>query len=334
MDFRLPFKVPPFSETISHGHSILLTGSCFTEHMATHLANAKFSVLENPNGILFNPHSIAGSLTSYIENKTYNKEDLFYHNEGWHSWDHHSRFSDPDAEKALDKINHSIDKAHHFLQKANWVVITLGSAWVYELINKDNFRAGQSAIVANCHKVPANQFTKRLLTTEEVLSVLGNMFYRLFLFNPGIKIIFTISPVRHLRDGFVENNKSKAILIQAVHHLVEKFEQLFYFPAYELVIDDLRDYRFYAEDMVHPNYLATDYVWDQFRSACINPSSVPLIKEMEKINVAIKHRPFNEASQAHQHFLQANLKKINELQAQYPQLDFRKEKQYFEEALK
>lgn len=330
MDFRLPFKVPPFSETISHQHSILLTGSCFTEHIVTHLNNAKFSVLENPNGILFNPHSIASSITSYIENKKYSKEDLFYHNEGWHSWDHHSRFSDTDVENALNKINQSIHTAHHFLQQTNWLIITLGSAWIYELIHNENAASGQSTIVANCHKIPSGNFNKRLMTTEEVLSVMGNMLYRLFLFNPGIKIIFTISPVRHLRDGFVENNKSKAVLIQAVHHLVEKFEQLFYFPAYELVIDDLRDYRFYTEDMVHPNYLATDYVWEQFRSACIAPSSYPLIKEMEKINLAIKHRPFNETSQAHQKFLQANLKKVNELQTLYPFIDFSREREYFE----
>ncbi|MBX2925400.1 MAG: GSCFA domain-containing protein [Chitinophagaceae bacterium] len=329
MDFRLPFKVAPFSKTISHKHSIFLTGSCFTEHMSNYLAEAKFSVLENLHGILFNPHSIASSLLAYIENKTYTRNDLFHYNESWHSWEHHSRFSHPDPEEALHTINQSQRAAHLFLQKAGWLIITLGSAWIYEL-KKDDPDGAEHTIVANCHKVPAGRFLKRLMSTEDVLSGLGNMLYRLFIFNPSIRIIFTISPVRHLRDGFVENNKSKAVLIQAVHRLVEKFEQLFYFPAYELVIDDLRDYRFYAEDMVHPNYLATDYVWEQFRSACIDPSSLPLIKEMEKINLALRHRPFNHSSQAHQKFLQANLKKVKELQTEYPYLDFTKERMYFE----
>lgn len=298
--------------------------------MGKYLSEAKFSVLENPNGILFNPYSIASSITSYIEHKTYSQEELFYYNESWHSWEHHSRFSHPLAEDTLNMINGSQHNAHHFLETADWLIITLGSAWIYERIKESKPDGHEHTIVANCHKVPADQFHKRLMSTEEILSVLGNMLYRLFLFNPRIRIIFTISPVRHLRDGFVENNKSKAILIQAVHHLVEKFEQLFYFPAYELVIDDLRDYRFYAEDMVHPNYLATDYVWEQFQSACMDASSLSLIKEMDKINLALKHRPFNPSSQAHQKFKQSNLKKINKLQLLYPHLDFNKEQFFFE----
>jgi len=312
---------------------LFLSGSCFTEHITKQLSNNKFTVIENPNGILFNPASIAASVVSYIEQKLYSEDELFYYNELWHSWDHHSRFSHPDKQTALHQINHSQQTAHAFLKDADWLVLTLGSAFAYEWIEKPSplypVKNRDNDIVANCHKVPTNRFRKRLLTTEEVFTTLDNLRYRLMLFNPSIKVIYTISPVRHARDGLVENNKSKAILIQAVHHMVEKFENHFYFPAYELVIDDLRDYRFYAEDMVHPNYLATAYVWEKFTAACIDPRCYALMKEMEKINIAVKHRPFNPASAAHSQFLNSYFTKVQALQDQYPHINFTEELNHF-----
>ena len=289
--------------------------------------------MENPNGILFNPASIASSVVSYIEQKQYTEEDLFYYNELWNSWDHHSRFSHPDRQTALEQINRSQQAAHAFLKNTDWLILTLGSAFVYEWTEKPSSlypaKNRDNDIVANCHKVPANRFRKRLLTAEDVFTMLDNLRYRLMLFNPKIKVIYTISPVRHARDGLVENNKSKAILIQAVHHIVEKFENHFYFPAYELVIDDLRDYRFYAEDMVHPNYLATAYVWEKFTAACIDAQCYPLMKEMEKVNIAVKHRPFNPASAAHRQFLSSYFNKVRALQDQYPYLNFTEELKQF-----
>ena len=334
MDFRLEFDVKPFSTRIKHTDKILLTGSCFTEHIARNLSETKFNIISNPNGILFNPVSIADAVITYIEKKIYRKDDLFYFNESWNSWDHHSRFSSPDIQKALDEINNSQLSAHEFLKQSDWLIISLGSAFVYEWDNQItelNYPQGRlSPTVANCHKVPANKFRKRLLSVEEVLAVLDEMIYRLSFFNPNIKIIFTISPVRHIREGFVENNKSKAVLIHCVHQLVEKFDKLYYFPAYELVLDDLRDYRFFAEDMVHPNYLATQYVWEKFTAAGIDPSCYSIIKEIQKINTAYKHRPFNAASDAHKQFLQSQLEKIRQLMQTYPYLDFREEIQHFE----
>ena len=333
MDFRLNLEVKPFSTGIKHTDKILLTGSCFTEHIAKYLSEAKFKVLSNPNGILFNPSSIISSVISYIENKTYSKNDLFYFNESWNSWDHHSRFSNPDIQSTLDGINNSQLGAHEFLKTADWLIITLGSAFVYEWTNRTgelNYPADRgSSIVANCHKIAADKFKKRLLSVEETLAGLDEMIYRLSFFNPNLKIVFTISPVRHIRDGFIENNRSKALLIQCVHHLVEKFDKLFYFPAYELVIDDLRDYRFYAEDMVHPNYLATQYVWEKFITAGIDPSCYNLMKEIEKINIAYKHKAFNPSSMAHQQFLRTNLEKINSIKKEYPYLDFSEEIKHF-----
>jgi len=321
MDFHLEFSPKPFGTKIKHQDKLLLAGSCFTENIGEKLKRHKFDVLENPNGILFNPVSIAKSVTSYIENKRYTEADLFFQNETWNSWEHHTRFSDTTAEGCLQKINTSQEAANKFLKEADWVLLTLGSAFVYELENTN--------VVANCHKVPADKFKKRLLPVEEILAVLDNMMHRIFMFNSNAKIIFTISPVRHLRDGFIENNRSKAALIQAVHHMVNKFDKLFYFPAYELVIDDLRDYRFYAEDMVHPNYSATNYVWDKFVGCCIDDEAQRLMKAINEINAAKSHKAFNAQSVAHKKFLQANLDKVKKIQQQHPYINFEEELLYF-----
>ena len=218
-------------------------------------------------------------------------------------------------------INKSQSGAHQFLKDSDWLLVTLGSAFVYELRNNQ--------VVANCHKVPTDKFNKRLLSGEETIATLQNMLQQLSVFNPALKIIFTISPVRHLRDGFVENNRSKAILINTVHQLVENNNHTFYFPAYELVIDDLRDHRFYAEDMVHPNYAATNYVWEKFITTCIDEPSQQLMSTINEINAAMNHKPFNPASEAHKKFLKTNLEKVKKLQAEYPYMNFGKEIKYF-----
>ncbi|MBN8700183.1 MAG: GSCFA domain-containing protein [Chitinophagales bacterium] len=329
MEFHLDFTPRPFAQKISHRHKLLLIGSCFTEQIGTKLAHHKFGTLDNPNGILFNPVSIARSVSSYIQNKQYAKEDLFYQNECWNSWEHHSRFSHPDADTCLQRINASQRKAHVFLKEADWLLITLGSAFVYELPSPQEEGLGVRSVVANCHKVPTDKFNKRLLPVEEVVSGLQTMIDELRAFNPGLKIIFTISPVRHLRDGFVENNRSKATLIHAVHQLTATNDHSFYFPAYELIIDDLRDYRFFAEDMVHPNYAATNYVWEKFIAACIDEDSQALMKEIAVIMAARNHKPFNPDSEQHRKFLQANLERLHRLNDQHPYIDFSEEAAFF-----
>ncbi|MEO7308135.1 MAG: GSCFA domain-containing protein, partial [Ferruginibacter sp.] len=306
MDFHLEFSPKPFDVKINHRHNLLLIGSCFTEQIGTKLANHKFAVLDNPNGILFNPVSITRSISSYIDNKQYNESDLFYQNECWNSWEHHSRFSKPGVTECLNGINESQSKANTFLKNADWLLITIGSAFVYQTSPLTPLleERGNATVVANCHKVSTDKFVKRLLTTDEVVSDLQNVLTKAVTFNPGLKIIFTISPVRHLRDGFVENNRSKATLIQSVQRLVETNNNCFYFPAYELIIDDLRDYRFFAEDMVHPNYAATNYVWEKFIATCIDEPSQQLMKEIAVIVAAKNHKPFNPTSEQHKKFLQ------------------------------
>lgn len=328
MDFHVEFSPKHLSKKINHRHKLLLMGSCFTENIGDKLVAHKFPVLQNPNGILFNPVSVKEAIENYITDKVISESDLFYLNEGYHSWQHHSRFSDITKQDAVQKINASTNAAHLYLKETDVVIITLGSAWVYELTGKAaNAKAG--SVAANNHKAPADWFHRKLLSNLEVIDLLSETILQLQQFNPFIKIIFTISPVRHLREGFVENNRSKAALINAVHTATENLENVFYFPAYELVIDDLRDYRFFAEDMVHPNYAATNYVWEKFVAACIDEPTKELMKLINEINAAINHKPFNPTSEAHKKFKQINCSKIKDLKTKHPYLNFTKEEQYF-----
>lgn len=323
MEFQLPINIPSLPQPIRYTDKILLTGSCFTEHIGNTLQELKFSTLQNPNGILFDPASVAASLVSYIRNKQYGQDDLVYFNELWQSWQHHSQFSNMDREACLRGINASQSRAHAFLKDAKWVIITLGSAFSYRL-------AGEAArTVANCHRAAPQTFQKHLMTIEEINSALDNCLHQLFRFNPGLQVIFTVSPVRHVRDGVIENNRSKARLIESVHHLVNKFDRLWYFPAYELVIDVLRDYRFYDIDMVHPNYQATSFVLEKFTRHFIDEAAQQVMEEVRKISIARRHKPFQPATEAHKRFLQEHAARTADLARRYPFLDLREELDYF-----
>jgi hypothetical protein len=328
MNFHLEFTPKPFSKKITHRHKIMLMGSCFTENIGDKLMQHKFSVLQNPNGILFNPVSVAEALENYIAKKEITEAELFYLNETYHSWQHHSRFSSPQKNEAVEIINKSTLSAQEYLKQADFLIITFGSAWVYELTDKAENKKN-NIVAANNHKAPADWFNRRLLSSAELESIIDKMFAALKVFNPELNIIFTISPVRHLREGFVENNRSKAALINAVHNAVEKYKNVFYFPAFELVIDDLRDYRFYAEDMVHPNYAATNYVWEKFVPTAIDEPSQELMKTINEINAAKNHKPFNASSEAHKKFLKTNFEKVNNLHQQYPYLNLDEEFIFF-----
>ncbi|MBL7739821.1 MAG: GSCFA domain-containing protein [Chitinophagaceae bacterium] len=330
MRYMADIDIRKLPEPISYRDKILLIGSCFTEHIGNALEASGFSVLQNPHGILFDPASVCKSLVSYIENRQYNEADLFQLNEVWTSWDHHSRFSHIDATEALKMVNASQNKAHHFLKDATWIIVTLGSSFSYRLTNfATSLSPGEGSGVANCHRAPAKWFNKHLMEIDEIVSLLDNCYHRLLQFNPKLNIIFTVSPVRHLRDGVVENNRSKARLIEAVHHMVNKFDRLYYFPAYELVIDVLRDYRFYDIDLAHPNYMATEFVLEKFSASCIDEPSQSLMQELKKITIAKNHKAFQPATQAHKQFLLDHLEKVKALQAKYPFLDLSKELNYF-----
>ena len=333
MEFQLPINIKVPDKRINYRDKILLAGSCFTEHIGSSLQELKFSVLQNPNGILFDPVSVCKSLQSYIRNDKYTEDDLFQLNEVWNSWDHHSRFSNINREECLANINDSQQVAHEFLKQANWLIITLGSSFSYRLTHFTSqpyqmVEKGSKG-VANCHRAPHQWFAKHLLDISEIISILENTCHQLKQFNSKLNIIFTISPVRHIRDGVVENNRSKARLIEAVHHIVEKFEGLYYFPAYELVIDVLRDYRFYDIDLVHPNYPATEFVMEKFRENFIDEESQQLMDEVRRIVIARKHKAFQPETNAHKNFLNAHLEMAKDLQQRKPFLDISEEISYF-----
>ncbi|MDQ6763227.1 MAG: GSCFA domain-containing protein, partial [Bacteroidota bacterium] len=270
MEFILPFHIPVPDYKISYADKIFLIGSCFSEEIGEHLANLKFNVLQNPNGILYDPLSISYALNSYVDNKRYDECGLFSTDDLWHSWHHHSVFSGTDKHEVLQKINQSQSRANAFLKNAACVIITLGTAYNYQLKSNNEF-------IGNCHKAPASLFQKNLMETVEIISRLSQAIKNLQSYNPGVTIIFTISPVRHVRDGVIENNRSKARLIDAVHSIKENNDRILYFPAYELVIDILRDYRFYKSDLVHANELAVQYVFESFCNTFFNEATTKLM---------------------------------------------------------
>lgn len=333
MQFQVPIQIEHPDTQINYRDKILLIGSCFTEHIGNTLEELKFSLLQNPNGILFDPISVCKSLVSYIENKQYSESDLFHLNEVWHSWQHHSRFSNTDKKQCLHKINTSQTKAHEFLKAADWVIITFGSSFSYRLKKFEESSKIHSSEelkeVANCHRAPAQWFQKHLLEIDEIISALEECFKKLLQFNKKLKFIFTVSPVRHIRDGVIENNRSKARLIESVHHLVNKYEQAYYFPAYELVIDVLRDYRFYDADLVHPNYMATEFVLEKFSETCLDEEARILMDKIKQIVIARKHKALQPKTKAHRSFLEAHYAKAKALQNQFPFLNLSEELFYF-----
>jgi len=324
MEFFLPFQIQPFPFKISYKDKILFIGSCFSEEIGNKLSELKFDVVQNPNGILYDPLSITEAIFSYIENPVFEEERLFELNGLWHSWNHHSVFSGANKKEVLDKINASRSTAHSFLKNAEFLIITLGTAFHYQLKNnKQN--------VANCHKAPSDFFKKSLLPVEEIKPEMLRTITALQLFNPSIKIIFTISPVKHVRDGVIENNRSKAKLIEVAHAMTEQKENVFYFPSYELVTDILRDYRFYKDDLVHPNEIAINFVFEKFCHSFFDDTSKKISEDVKKILAAVNHIPFLKESEAHHKFRAAQLKNIRAIQKNYPFIDLQKEENYFSE---
>lgn len=320
MQFLLPIDIPSLQPRIAHDSKLWLIGSCFTEHMTHFLAKAKFAVKQNSHGILFNPLSVCKAVEDVIHRKQYTEKDLFFLNEYWHSWYHHSDFSFRNQQETLQAINEQIQTHHAFLREADYIFITLGSAFAYHHIE-------QQIYVSNNHRAPSQWFRKDLLEIDTIKLHLNQMLDSLQAFNPKLRVVFTISPVRHVRDGVIDNNRSKARLLEAIHSL----EDTYYFPAYELVVDVLRDYRFYDLDMVHPNYQATAYVWEQFVQHCIDPNCLPRMKQLEQLHKARNHRPKDIGSEAHKRFLADHYQLCLELKSKYDYLDLDDEMRYFSE---
>ena len=326
MNFRTELTINQSDFLINHHQKIVSFGSCFAEEMADRLLNLKFNVLANPFGILFHPLAIENALqriqakTLYVEEEISNLDELFF------SWGHHSSFNSISAEETLENVNNALVKAHDFLTNADVVFITLGTSWVYKIKELN-------LVVANCHKVPAKHFDKVLLTEQQIKTSLHNSLDMITEMAPNAKIIVTVSPVRHLKDGMIENNVSKAKLLSALYEVTMNFDQVNYFPSYELMMDDLRDYRFYADDLLHPNKQAVNYIWEKFASAYFTPETQQINKQIEKITTAINHRPFNEESISHQKFISNCIKQMQDLVEANPNLDYQQEIEHFKSKL-
>lgn len=316
MKFRTEIDKPQLKGRIDYNSKIVTLGSCFAENITKRLASAKFCVKHSPVGILFNPASIASTLTAFAERSAVDCGRIVRRSEGWVSLDCHSELTMPTKEEAIKTLQNAIDDGHKLLRSATCVIITFGTAWVYEHI-------ATGRVVANCHKQPSREFCRRRMSVEEIVD----------LFKPLMEgvlkdkhVIFTVSPIRHIADGLTENCVSKAILRLAADTLSSTYDNADYFPAYEIVTDDLRDYRFYAEDMVHPSAQAVEYIWQRFIESALADSAVELLPKVEKIIAAATHKPFNPNSEEYATFCKRYLKEAQRLSM----IDFSAECEVFE----
>lgn len=290
MRFHLDHRPEKQGFEIEHRHRLMLIGSCFSENIGQLLNDHKFQVLSNPSGILFNPLSIGQCLEALVGNPEDHEPYLLQHDGLFFSYRHHSSIHNADKEALLQKISAERQHATHFLKSADFLIITFGTAYAYH-------HKQLKGIVANCHKQPGQTFEKILSQPEELVSHYKTLIARLRSFNPGLRIIFTLSPVKHLKDGLVENTLSKSILHLTIQRLVSQSEGCYYFPAYELVTDDLRDYRFYKADLAHPSEQAIQYVWEKFGGAFFSERTLQLNRLIHDLNKALAHRSLNEKAQ-------------------------------------
>ncbi|MCF7568874.1 GSCFA domain-containing protein [Sabulilitoribacter arenilitoris] len=315
---KLQTKIPLNKQSnnlIDYNSNVLLLGSCFSENIGEKLSYFKFQNDINPFGILFHPKAIETLIFNAVNQKTYSEKDVFFQNEQWHCFDAHSKLSNISKEDLINQLNKKLNLTTKQLNNSSHIIITLGTAWVYNFIETNR-------VVANCHKVPQKQFKKELMSVDAVLKSLKSTVKLIKSKNPEASIAFTVSPVRHIKDGFVENTQSKAHLIAAIYQIINEDNSICYFPSYEIMMDELRDYRFYSVDMIHPNQIAINYIWEKFQSVWISDEASKIMLEIDDIQKGLNHKPFNLSSSAHQKFLQ-NLKfKIKELQSKFPNISF------------
>lgn len=326
MQFRTTFQIQSSDFKLNHQHKILTIGSCFSDEIGKRLTDLKFDGLINPFGVIFNSHSIQNLIERSIQKKYFTTVDVHQNGEEFFCFDVHSSFNALTKEAVLEELNSTLDEVYDYIHSCDVLMITLGTSWIYEWKTSNQ-------IVANCHKVEAKQFEKRLLSTEENLKSLELIVSDLKKVNPTIRIITTVSPVRHTKDGMIENNVSKARLLDALYELSLQNNQVEYFPSYELVLDDLRDYRFFKEDLIHPSKQAVDYIWEKFSETYFEQSTQTIIQKINKVISAINHRPFNEESENHQQFLVKTIALMNELE-KGNQLDFSAEKELLKSKIK
>lgn len=324
-NYRTVLPLPSYPFRIQHAQKGLLLGSCFAENIGSLLQKGKFDVCLNPFGIQYNPLSIGEGLTLLLSKSDVQQSDLVFHNDLWHSWSHHGSFSSPTPEQTLANIHTAYQVASTQLQHLDYLTITFGTAGYFTLRSTNQ-------TVSNCHKFPASLFNRQRATPAQITTLWIPLIQQLISAKPQVKIIFSVSPVKYLRDGYIENQRSKATLILAVEELVQQFpDHCVYFPAYELVTDDLRDYRFFADDMMHPSELAINYVWDCFSSCFFDAPTQQLNNQIFALYTAKAHRPINLHSPQHRQFLDTYYQKTLALQNAYPALSFNDLLTYFGE---
>jgi len=328
MAFFTEIQIPESSSKMDYSGNIMFIGSCFAENIGQRMIDLKYKVDMNPFGILYNPESIANSLKMLLENRIFTEADLFQDQGLWNSFFHHSRFSDVDKCKVLNQMNHRLASSGEFLKKAEFLEITFGTSSAYEL-------HGTGQIVSNCHKLAASNFNRIRLTQQDITSTFTSLLNDLWTLNPNLKVVFTISPIRHWKDGATQNQISKATLFLAIDHLMTCYQDraLTYFPAYELMMDELRDYRFYAEDMIHLSQVAVDHIFDRFSRYLIDKDSLLVSKKVLKIRKSMLHRPGNGESAGYERFLRQTLDDILNLIQEVPRIDFSEEIAVIEERL-
>lgn len=298
---------------ITHQCGVVMMGSCFSDNIGNRLRQACFDVEVNPFGTLYNPASLACGINAIFSKRKYTNDDLFKvaGDNRWHSFNHHSMFSSVDAEAMLTRINGRISEAYKALSEASVLIVTFGTAWIYELNNTHE-------VVANCHKLPADRFNRRIMSVDEIVNRWQQVINDIIAFNSKLKVIFTVSPIRHLRDGAHENQLSKATLHIAINRLMQQFEGLIYFPAYEIMNDDLRDYRFYASDMTHPSEVAIDYIYDMFSKSFFDANTTALAQQCERLMRRMAHRPMSDDNEAVARFENSTLEMKTQMLQQYP----------------
>ena len=296
MIFKTEIQILPFDFKISHQDKIMMTGSCFAENMAGKIQSAGFRTYVNPFGILYNPASISKNIQAILYSKKYAGSDLFEYQGLYYSFDHHSKFSDSSQVDCIDKINKEVKYANDYLKDASILIVTFGTAFAYTLKKT-------GVVVSNCHKLPEKTFDRRRLSVNEIVEDWKYLIILLKQYNPDLKILFTVSPIRHWKDGAHENQLSKSVLLLAIDELIKQYTHCYYFPSYEIMMDELRDYRFYAGDMLHPSDLAIDYIWEKFSLAFFEKKTLALIDEWMKIKQALDHKPFNPDSEQYKEFV-------------------------------
>lgn len=304
--FRTTLTIPRNRHKISLSDQILTIGSCFSDTIGNQLASSKINTSVNPFGIQYNPHSIHKTL-SYALSRQPVPNDTFVNRNGlFFNYDFHSDVSSTDLISLQLRLEKQIMEANVFIENAQWVFLTYGTALVYERIDTND-------IVSNCHKMPQSLFRKHLLTQKKILDSFGEVYEQLKIANPNIRLILTVSPVRHLKETIEMNSVSKSILRVACQTITEQHEDVSYFPSYEVMMDDLRDYRFYKADMIHPNEVAEKYIWEKFSDTYFDDALKSFLTKWIDIKSALSHRPFHPNSQDHQNFVRSTIKKLEEL---------------------